>query len=151
MIDDNYDNDFDSLDCEALEAYQEEGFINTADLVLGVRSSGNNLATRPQCRSITRWDVELFHVRTETKRIAIRLEDVPHAIRLLRRARWQVRWWTAERFLRDPGACVRGRFERAREDWAFRWLFFKLQLKDERRDGLSWPKSIRRSLPLLLK
>lgn len=151
MIDDN-NNQIDGLiDWEDFEAYQEEGFINPASLTLDDRNSGNNLATRPLRRSITGWEVELFYVRTETKRIAIRLADVSHAIRLLRRARWQIRRSKVTRFVRSPRACLRGRFERVREDWAFRWLFFTLQLNDDRRDGLSWPQSIRRSLPLLLK
>ena len=89
--------------------------------------------------------------RRETDRIEILVSDIGHAIRLLRAARWQIRCSRIKQVARNPRGCIRYWMKKSSEEWSARWLFFTIDVRAHRLEGLSWAGSVRQSLPLLLK
>jgi hypothetical protein len=147
MID---DEDIKALDEEfrhiPLDVWLEDDQINRVGFALDTREAGDNLSVMPMFGTVSGWQVELSDLHGRG-RLAIAASDLEHAIRLLRHAKWQIRWHRFARFVFRPRASLAGWLKERRTDWSF----FTTSVLFCRRNGCSWLESIRLSLLQLLK
>lgn len=151
MIEDEYKLTDDLFDTDSPYRWGEEDLTNRTVFALDDRKSGLNVTARPVFMTITGWEIEFTDLHWDRTTVKIRARDVKHAIRVLRQAKWQIRWSRFAQFVYRPRAFLRAGLEKlALERAVCRWLF-TYHLNCFRNEGRSWPRSVWQALRLALK